>query len=87
MDKKAKKRRDKRCVFCEEDDYELLDTHRIVPGEEGGKYTEHNTITCCSLCHRKTHSGRIEIFGKHPTSKGVRVLHCAVDGEEKWLPC
>jgi hypothetical protein len=87
MDKQLKKRRDRKCVFCGEDDYSLLDLHRIVPGEEGGKYTEHNTLVTCVKCHRMAHSGRIEVFGKYPTTAGCKVVHCEIDGDEKWLPC
>jgi len=82
INKKVKKRIDGKCIFCGEDDYNLLDAHRIIPG---GKYTDFNTITTCSLCHRKTHSGRIVILGKHFSSSGRHVIHCTIDGEEKWI--
>ena len=85
MNKQHKKLRDKKCFFCEEDDYELLDVHRILPGSEGGTYNEHNTLTVCSLCHRKIHAGRIVTHRKYFSTSGKYVLHCEIDGEEKWL--
>jgi hypothetical protein len=81
--KQIKKLIDKECYFCGEDDYELLDAHRIVPGKDGGKYTEWNMVTACSLCHRKCHTGRIEIIGKHSCSSGKSVIIYIEDGEEK----
>ena len=48
MNKIEKKKIDKCCYFCEEKDYSVLDVHRIVPGEDGGKYTDFNTLTCCA---------------------------------------
>jgi hypothetical protein len=65
-----------------EEDVNLLDSHRIVPGEDGGKYTRYNTVTCCAKCHRKIHSGRIQIIGKHPCG-GRHVVIYMEDGEEK----
>jgi len=85
VDKKIKKHTDGECYFCGENDYDLLDVHRIIPGEEGGKYTEYNTLTACANCHRKIHSGKIQILGKYPTYTGKDVLHYITeDGEEKW---
>ena len=82
-----KKLHDKVCFFCSEDDYNLLDSHRILPGANGGTYHEQNTVTVCSKCHRKIHSGRIKTYRKYPAFGGTRlwVLHCEVDGEEKWI--
>jgi len=83
MDKKAKKHVDKKCHFCGESDYSVLDLHRITPGSEGGKYTRDNTVTSCSNCHRKSHSGYIKIDRWYNSSKG-RVLHYFVEGEERF---
>ena len=85
INKKIKKHIDKKCVFCGEDDYNLLDVHRIVPGKEGGRYSEINTATNCVNCHRKCHSGRIKILGKHFCTSGRYIIHCFIDGEENWL--
>lgn len=75
----------KKCFFCEESDYNLLDVHRILEGCKGGKYVHWNTICCCSKCHRKIHSLRIKIIGKHPSTSGRWVINYIEDGEEKWV--
>jgi 5-methylcytosine-specific restriction endonuclease McrA len=85
IDKKIKKRVDGKCVFCGEDRYYLLDCHRIIPGEEGGKYIESNICVCCSNCHRKIHSKRIKIIGKYYCTSGKYVVNCIIDDEEFWL--
>jgi len=82
--KKLKKRSDKKCHFCDEADYSLLDCHRMIPGSKGGKYTEFNMVTCCANCHRKCHSGRIKIIGKYPSTSGEYVINYIEDDEEKW---
>jgi hypothetical protein len=83
MDKKLKKRVCKKCHFCGEDDYDLLDVHRIVPGSEGGRYIKSNTVVCCSNCHRHTHAGQIVIDRWCMSTKG-KVLHYFVEGEERF---
>lgn len=40
------------CHFCEENQT-TLDTHRVIPGRFGGKYTDANTVSVCPTCHRK----------------------------------
>jgi hypothetical protein len=74
INKIAKKHCDKKCKFCSCDKYELLDVHRIIEGKDGGEYTEFNTVTVCSLCHRKIHAGLIKIIRKYYSTKGW-VLH------------
>lgn len=83
--KQIKKKIDKKCYFCPESDYNLLDVHRILPGAEGGKYTDWNMLTVCACCHRKCHSGRIVVKGKYYSTSGKYVLHCEIDGEEQWI--
>ena len=73
--KQIKKLSDKKCYFCSESDYSLLDVHRIIEGKDGGKYQEANMVTVCCKCHRKIHSGKIKIFRKYTTSLGRIVLH------------
>lgn len=82
--KKLMKRIDRECQFCGEDDYDLLDLHRIIPGHKGGKYTRHNTVTCCALCHRKIHAGKITIFGKLSSTKGTVLHYINEAGEEQF---
>ncbi len=71
------------CKFCGETDYAVLDVHRIVPGEEGGTYTEFNTVVACSNCHRKVHDGQIIIDRKY-FSTGGWILHYWLEGVERW---
>lgn len=78
------KRQDGCCCFCGERDYELLDSHRIVFGEDGGKYTRHNTLTVCCKCHRRIHAGQIEIKGKHFSTSGRHMVRYLEEGQEKW---
>lgn len=75
---------DKQCYFCEEPNYALLDCHRIKPGKDGGRYTHYNTLTICSNCHRKCHTGDIVILGKHLSTNGLFVVHYLENGVEKW---
>jgi hypothetical protein len=74
----------KKCYFCDVNDYALLDVHRIVPGENGGKYTEINSLVVCSNCHRRIHDGQIKIDRKYFTSSGNYILHYWEGVEEKW---
>jgi hypothetical protein len=82
--KQIRKRVDKKCYFCPEDNYDLLDCHRIIPGQVGGKYTDFNMMTTCCKCHRKIHAGIIKILGKYFTSGARYVVNYIEDGEEKW---
>ena len=36
-------------------DKSFCDRHRIIRGEDGGKYTKENTIPLCPNCHRLEH--------------------------------
>jgi hypothetical protein len=87
IDKQRKKRIQGKCQFCEETDYAVLDCHRIIPGEEGGKYIDHNTVVVCACCHRRVHDGQIVIDRKYPTTAACEVLHYWENGEEHWEPC
>ncbi len=82
--KQIKKRIDGFCYFCEESDYNLLDCHRILEGASGGKYVDGNMLTVCTKCHRKLHTGRITVLGRHYTTAGKHVLHFIEDEEDKW---
>jgi hypothetical protein len=37
-------------------DKSFCDTHRIIGGKDGGKYTKDNVISLCPNCHRLEHS-------------------------------
>lgn len=84
INKKVKKHMDGKCHFCDVSDYSLLDVHRIVPGEEGGIYTEFNTVTVCANHHRSIHSGEIKIDRKYMSTRGWVLHYWDQDGNEKW---
>jgi hypothetical protein len=81
MDKKIKKKTDKKCCFCPENNYTFLDLHRI---EWGGPYSESNTLTCCVKCHRKIHQNIIKIIGKNFCTNGKYLVHFIENNEEKF---
>lgn len=72
------------CKICKADIYDILDVHRIVPGEQGGKYTEFNTVVICSNCHRKVHAGTIVIDRWYSSTAG-KLLRVIIDGQESFL--
>lgn len=74
----------KKCYFCDESQYELLDAHRIIPGEKGGKYTDNNILVVCATHHRMIHADIIKVDRKYPTMTGNWTLHYWINGEEKW---
>lgn len=75
---------EKKCYFCGEEDYALLDAHRIIPGEDGGKYHDLNIAVTCANCHRKIHGGRIVVDRRYYSTAGKWILHYWDDGEERW---
>lgn len=84
INKKIKKLVDKKCKFCKQSEYCVLDVHRIIPGSEGGEYTEHNTLTVCAVCHRKIHDGIIKIDRKYPSTIGWILHYFDEQGNEFW---
>jgi hypothetical protein len=84
IDKKAKKKGRGKCRFCPCDTYELLDLHRITEGNEGGIYSDQNTVVVCANCHRKIHAGIIKIDRQYSTMSGRWCLHYWIDDEEYW---
>jgi hypothetical protein len=84
INKSNKKHAERKCHFCGNDDYCTLDVHRIVPGSEGGKYTENNTVVACACCHRKIHDKKIKIDRKYPSTIGWVLHYFAEDGAEHW---
>jgi len=84
INKKNKKLSDKKCKFCEEKEYCVLDLHRILPGENGGTYENLNTVTCCANCHRKVHEGKIKIERMYYSTKGWILHYFDESGKEHW---
>lgn len=82
--KKEYKKRCKACKLCGEDDPNLLDVHRIIPGKDEGRYTENNSITCCCKCHRLIHADKITIFGWVKSTAG-KLLHIKKNGVEDFV--
>ena len=69
------KKRYNKCAICGEKNYKLLDVHRIIYGEHGGKYILNNILVVCANDHRRIHAGEIEIIQKGKTSKGEFLLY------------
>jgi hypothetical protein len=84
INKKITKKVAGKCFFCDEDNYSCLHCHRIIPGEEGGLYTDHNSLVVCSNCHNKIHSNQIKIDRKYTTTLGKTVLHYWINEQEMW---
>jgi hypothetical protein len=79
--KKYQKLVARKCRICGEDDYRLLDTHRL---EHGAAYSVDNVLVCCVTCHRKHHSGVIKLIGWVHSTAG-RLLHWIDEnGEEQF---
>lgn len=72
------------CKICGENNYNLLDVHRITPGKEGGSYSVANSVVLCCSCHRKVHAEQIIIKGWFH-STGGRLLLIEENGEEKFI--
>lgn len=81
--KQIKKRFDGCCHFCKESNYNLLHSHRIIEGKDGGKYHNFNMITVCANCHNRIHAGEIIIDRKYNSTKGP-LLHYRIGDKEFW---
>lgn len=68
--KKYFKKYIKTCFFCNENNLNLLDVHRIYEGYKGGSYHHENVLVLCANCHRKVHSGEIKNIKKHKSYGG-----------------
>jgi len=84
ISKKSFKRRQQTCQICDEDKYELLDTHRIIHGCDGGKYDNSNCVCVCTSCHRKHHTKLITIKRWCNSTKGKVLYYIDEDGEEQF---
>lgn len=84
INKKLYKKINNKCRICGVNQYELLDVHRICPGEQGGEYIKGNVVCLCSNCHRQVHNGLIKIIGWVKSTNGD-LLHIIKDNEEKLI--
>lgn len=85
INKQETKKFAKKCYFCSVDDYALLNVHRIIPGESGGKYTEKNSLVVCANCHNRIHDNQIIIDQKYYSTSGKWVLHFWENDQEFWV--
>ena len=73
------------CIVCKNDDKDVLENHRIVPGSEGGEYTTNgNVVVLCSCCHSKVHKGSLKIIGWFDSTAG-KVLLIEKNGKEIFI--
>jgi len=84
INKVAKKKAEGKCYFCPVSDYACLHCHRILSGEDGGIYTDFNTIVVCANHHAQIHSGQIVVDRKYLSTSGRWVLHFWENGVEHW---
>lgn len=85
INKQGYKHIHKYCFFCGEDNYYALNCHRILPGEHGGTYHSHNTLTVCASCHAKIHAGYIKIDKKYSQMPNpLFKVHYWIENEEFW---
>lgn len=68
------------CFVCHEDQYELLDAHRII---EQGVYKPHNIVVLCCKCHRRVHNKEIRFDRKYLSTGGL-LLHWWNGNVELW---
>jgi 5-methylcytosine-specific restriction endonuclease McrA len=82
------KRLQARCAICPESRYTTLEAHRIIPGEQGGKYVVGNVIALCASCHSLVTAGEYKTLGIRSCSFWpTGVLHWIDDkGEEHFSP-
>jgi hypothetical protein len=80
----CRKRLAGKCFFCPCADYESLQCHRIVPGEQGGTYHWDNTLALCANCHARVTAGVIVVYARR-FGTGGSYIHCRVGDEEKFI--
>lgn len=84
INKKQYKRSAGMCRICKDDRYVVMDVHRIIPGRDGGKYTEANSVPICCKCHRLLDDGTIVIDRWYPSTAGY-VLRIIENGVERFV--
>lgn len=84
INKKIYKKVNNVCRICKNEQYEVLDVHRIIPGEQGGEYVKGNVVSICSNCHRLVHNEVITINGWLKSTSGD-LLEIIINGEERLI--
>jgi 5-methylcytosine-specific restriction endonuclease McrA len=74
-----------KCRICERPGSELLDVHRIVPGEDGGKYTQNNSVAICMICHGKIHRTKEIVIDRYYPSTAGYLLRIVENGVERFV--
>lgn len=83
--KKAFKRAAGKCQICGENNYSVLDVHRIyVKGKDKGKYSHGNSVCLCAVCHRKEQAGQIRILGWVHSTVGDLLQWIDEEGNEQF---
>jgi hypothetical protein len=85
VNKQAFKHAAGQCRICKEPGYEVLNVHRILPGAEGGKYTEGNSACVCANCHNKIHANQIVIDRYYYSTAGWLLRIIDENGEERFV--
>ena len=80
--KQIRKKSEGKCRCCGEDNYDLLDVHRIKEGKDGGAYSYWNTVVICTSCHRKQQAGQIKIVAWLNSTAGRLLQWFDEDGVE-----
>jgi HNH endonuclease len=75
------------CLLCGESRYHALQCHRVVPGENGGKYRVGNVVVLCGNCHGLVTAGVVRIHSLHLSTSYPYVARVTDEtGQERWLP-
>jgi hypothetical protein len=85
IDKQLFKRVAGKCRFCPCNDYAALHVHRIISGEDDGRYTEDNSVAVCANCHSFVHDGQILIDRYYLCTNGRRMLRIYRNGIEEFV--
>ncbi len=72
--------------MCRNDDYTVLDAHRIFEGSCGGTYVWDNLLCLCSNCHRKVTAGVIRIHRRYQSTAGPVIHWTDEAGNEQYSP-
>jgi hypothetical protein len=80
--KQAFKRLHRKCQICGEEEYALLDVHRIIEKQD---YSYSNCVCICTSCHRKQQANIIKIIKWVHTTSGRLLYYINEKGEEKYI--